>query len=159
MTEWGVVAADGTVAMVYFVDPAGTLEPPSDGTRVRLVGRFFKMWQDVDAKGNAASYPVFIARAAERVSAETGGDTSAGGLVSGAVIGCVVLMVGVLFYVRRLGRGVGGERERVLARMREEARRYEGGDEDEAERGGDDQELPTDPAEALGALDERRGED
>ena len=146
VTEWGLVVdgpkdAAGRVAIVYF---AGAVTRPRDRQRVRVVGRFFKTWTDVDAAGVETTYPVFVAAPFW---------VTVGGERTGArwqVM--VVLVLGLtagLWGVRRVLRRE--KRRPTRTALKDRGTRGQRGDAMEVEDAG----LPEDPAEALGVLRER----
>jgi hypothetical protein len=137
--EWGLVtrAADGgeVVALVYLVDAAGRITPPRDGARVRVAGRFYKVWTDRDAGGEPRVYPVFVGREPVVVAA------AAGGPGRGVIVVGLLAAVGALAALRWWAwRGRRRARPRRALRNRDN------------ESSGDVRELPDDPAEALRAL-------
>ena len=168
-TSGGVAASGGgAVVMVYFVDPEGVITPPrgGEGARVRVVGRFYKLWTDRDASGRATMYPVVVAkeftleeRAADGgglvgISGGTSGLASGGGGVAAVLVAAVVGLLMMLWWVRRAARSPGSaaaRRERVRQRLLQDAERYADENDDASI---DEPALPEDPAEALRALDE-----
>jgi hypothetical protein len=151
ITEWGLIAEDGRAIVLYLVDPEGTVQPPPARAKVRAVARFYKLWDDRDAAGDAASFPVFVGRAAELVRPETNGS---GIGPAAAIIAGVVALLLALIWVRRLSKNTGSRREQVLDRLRRNAERYDDNDEQEA----DGPPLPDDPELALQELERRRDE-
>ena len=73
LTEWVILVRNDPVevAVVYFVDPDGEIEAPGTGAKVRVVGRFYKVWADTDRDGNPARYLTFVARSATVVGGQT----------------------------------------------------------------------------------------
>ena len=134
------------MAIVYFPYAPEKLARPRDRQRVRLAGRFFKTWTDVDAAGVQTTYPVFVAAPFWEPVVVVGGVPWRG------MVLVVAALVGVLWWVRRRGAGPKGKRgirkggtRRLLGRG--------GGEATEADPG-----LPDDPAEALDVLAQRSGE-
>lgn len=79
LTEWVILVRDDPeeVAVVYFIDPDGKIEPPQTGAQVRMVGRFYKVWADSDKDGNPTRYLTFIARSAKVVGGRAASESSA----------------------------------------------------------------------------------
>jgi hypothetical protein len=144
VTEWGVVvdAQRGggaeRVAVVYLVDPTPSGDAPREGAFVRVVGRFYKVWEDRDAAGGVTRYPVFVgvSPAVPQWRADEGAWTT-------VIVAAVFVLAGGMVVLRWWTRRRGRPRRRVRA-----------GAADSFE--GDDEELPGDPAEALEQLEARR---
>jgi len=66
LTEWVLLVKDDPeeVAVVYFLDPNGSMKAPPVGTEVQAVARFYKVWADLDQEGNPTRYLTFVAREA-----------------------------------------------------------------------------------------------
>ena len=150
LTEWGVVvdpAAGGgreRVAVVYLVDPNGRQATPRENQRVQVLTRFYKLWQDVDADGQATTYPVFVGRYAALIEPEAAARRGMfRDLLVAAIVVLMVSLLGVRWWARRLGA--------TRRRRREAWQRSPMADEMDAD---DEVVLPSDPAEALAALDD-----
>ncbi len=146
VTEWGLVADGpkddaGRVAVVYF---AGKVARPRDRQRVRVVGRFFKLWTDVDAAGAETTYPVFVA--APYWEPVGGAAPGAGWRVM------VVLVLGLAAAFWSVRRALALARPAVRPVAVRPRLRSDPGPGD----AGEPALLPGDPAEALGVLHERR---
>lgn len=151
LTEWGVVVdpkpggGQERIVIVYLIDPDGRQAVPRRNQRVQILARFYKLWNDVDADGNPATYPVFVGRAAALIEPETVAASQIfRQLIVGAIIVLTAGMFGIRWWARR--RRVAGRRPRVGERRRAESRPDAFDDEDGPP-------LPDDPAEALAALD------
>lgn len=102
LTEWVLLVRDDPeeVAVVYFVDPDGSVKAPTAGAKVRVVGRFYKVWADTDQDGTPTRYLTFVARGPSRV----GQPVSAPPVPTLALI-VIVAGLGVAYlWVRRMGR-------------------------------------------------------
>lgn len=110
LTEWVLVVQDEPeeVAVVYFVDPDGTLEAPNPGAEVRVVGRFYKVWSDRDQDGNPARYLTFVARTPKVLGAHV----PAPGLPMLPMLLVVAVLGGIYLLIRRMGKQVDGEQIR-----------------------------------------------
>ncbi|MEM8781320.1 MAG: hypothetical protein AAGE65_00570 [Planctomycetota bacterium] len=135
--------------VVWFVDPADEIGEAVHGRRVRVVGRFLGLWQDVDAAGAARTYPVVVARGVEVVAAPSGREGLRGW---GPGIGTAVAAVLGLAVLWRLSRLFG--RVDVVGRRRAARRRT---DNVAAATEGDTAggPLPEDPEAALAVLAKR----
>ncbi|MEZ6189775.1 MAG: hypothetical protein R3C45_00610 [Phycisphaerales bacterium] len=137
LTEWVLLVRDDPeeVAVVYFVDPDGTLEAPAIGAGVRAVGRFYKVWADRDRDGTPARYLTFIARSPKVLGTPA---PEAGGSMLPMLL--LVAVLGVVYVlIRRIGKP-----DRHGPRTRSTRHRAP------------DDVILSDPAEALERLAERR---
>jgi len=146
LTEWVLLVSDDPeqVAVVYFVDPQASMKAPSTGMRVRVVGRFYKVWADTDQLGAPARYLTFVAR-----SASVGGvKTADKGYFAWLLLVVVMLLTGGYIALRRMGRS-----------PRPTHRRPTMDDAAMLSHSEDllsDQPLPDNPAEALRRMAEQR---
>jgi hypothetical protein len=151
LTEWVLVVRDEPqeVAVVYFVDPAGVIEAPGTGSRVRVVGRFYKVWADRDQDGKPARYLTFIARSPSTESVAAADPT---GPVVWFLPVMILGLVVVYVFVRRAGRTSSGDER--------QARRGAGSADDamleDVAPARTDEPLPDDPAEALRRMAEQQ---
>ncbi len=151
-----VRAPRGGVVIVYLAAPptlaiARTLGPhqipEARGAKVELAARFFKFIQQPNRDGQTMTYPVFVGRSMQ-VDADAASGGGAGPSVTVYVlpIALVLLMLGAYAMIRRAAAG------RPSALEERRARR-------EAEQMAQRQtveyrdDLPGDPADALGSLD------
>lgn len=162
--------------ITYLVDPP---EAPKVGDKVRVVGRFYKVWRTYLAKGEINepyNFVVLVGQGAQPidsllVTAPTTATGSATGTpVTGTIVrmvAMVVLILGVAFYsVRRYVKSAGGtgpggaglkailekRRQEREARANEPAGKHDWVDPDAPP-------LPADPAEALLEMERRRATD
>ena len=144
VTEWGVVVdpkrggGAERVAVVYLVDPTPSGQAPREGAWVRVVGRFYKFWEDRDASGRAVSYPVFVGRS-PAVPEVRPAETPWRGLIVAGVLVLAGGMVVLRWWVYRPVR----PRRRLRSARQSEA----------IAEAVDD--LPRDPADAMARLEER----
>jgi len=157
--------------IVYLVDPPDTLKV---GEKVRVVGRFYKVWRTYLAKGEvnepynfvvlvgANPQPLGAVAATAGAGAPTGGE---GGGVSWQIVrmalGAALVLAFGFFMVRRYAGRIRGPRGSGLAALIEERRaKREGTEAKHAIGNGDDEPegppLPPDPAEALLEMERRR---
>ncbi|MGB0766991.1 MAG: hypothetical protein ACPGYV_04710 [Phycisphaeraceae bacterium] len=153
VTRWTIATqkgnADATV-LVLFNDPNARIKPPARGSRVRVAGRFYKLWTIDSAEGTRFTYPVFVAGAYEVV--EAGEAAGSGGFSMQAALFSIAGVVAVFFIIRWMMtrmQGGGGQRTReyIDARRREREERGGGDEDDEAI-----DDLPDDPVAALDVL-------
>ncbi len=102
LSEWVLLVRDDPeqVAVVYFVDPDEKLTPPSTGSSVRVVARFFKVWADRDKDGQPSRYLTFVARSPSVAAADSTGPVIWFLPMTGLILALAVLYL----YVRRLSR-------------------------------------------------------
>ena len=146
LTEWVLIVRDEPqqVAVVYFVDPDNSLQPPYSGEKVRVPARFYKVWTDTDQEGQPTDYLTFVARAPLSSSASSTQSRlgSAMPLLLGVLL-LALIYVGVLRFSRSTRRPaqagpvtVKSADDAMLSDLPEQA-------------------LPDDPAEALQRLADR----
>jgi hypothetical protein len=162
----------GESVIFYLVDPPAELKV---GDKVRVVGRFYKVWRTYQAKGEVNepfNFVVLVGSTAEpidrltvtAVSGTGGGGASVSSQIVRMALGAA-LVLGFGFYLirryaRRIGMpggGVSGGLQAILEKRRLER---EAAAKDRAAGNGDDAEpdipLPSDPAEALLEMERRR---
>ena len=150
LTEWGVVVDPPTrsgaqrVAIVYLTDPDGRQAVPRRNQRVRLLGRFYKLWADTDGHGNPQTYPVFVGQSAVLLEPNATDRTR---MLGQLVFAAVAVLVAGLVVLRWWARRRAPRRLRPSERLRA-GRRTQPPDPAVAT------DLPDDPAEALAALNE-----
>jgi hypothetical protein len=150
LTEWVLLISDDPqeVAVVYFVDPDGTMNAPKPGTRVRAVGRFYKVWADTDQQGNPTRYLTFVARNASVVPTQARRPV----IFMLPTLGVILTLSVVFILLRRAGRA---------AQNRDRGVHHGPGTRDDAMLSGSvdpspGERLPDDPAEALRRMAQRR---
>ena len=136
LTEWVLLVRDDPeeVAVVYFVDPDGTLEAPDTGAQVRVVGRFYKVWADRDQDSNPTRYLTFVARSPNVL----GTHAPAPGLPMLPMLLLIAVLGVAYLLIRRMGKHTDGGRtsRQLKPRTRDDV-------------------ILSDPAEALERLAER----
>lgn len=150
VTEWvvqfGPNPAD--VAVVFFVDPQGTMPAPPIRTKVRAAARFYKVWADRDQHDQPTRFLVFVAGRATTTSGRPGGPDPTGcgpGPARSELIVVVGLLLAVFFLLRRTLRP-------SLPQRRSPVQHRTGHDQLPEP----DSPLPEDPADALAELRRRR---
>ncbi len=142
------------VAVVYLVDPPRPIDQPLPaGTRVRVVGRFYKVLRDTDRNGQPTDYLTFIAKSALVISDadQDGGLSSRGPLL---VVGVLALL---WFFMRRSVK-VKPLSTRVRRVQDGSPNHAHGQDHPDADDGRPEN-LPDDPAAALSMLQDRHEEE
>lgn len=150
LTEWVLLVRDDPqeVAVVYFVDPDGSMKAPRSGTRVQVVGRFYKVWADTDQHGKPARYLTFVARSASLTTAETPSPV----FIILPTLAVILALAVVFILLRRAGR-VAQRRARSIhhkPELHDDAMLSGSADTSVGEP------LPDDPAEALRQMAKRR---
>ncbi len=152
LQEW-VVLTDkqhDQVAVVYLVDPPTPVDrPPAPGTPVRLLARFYKILSDRDMNGNPTDFLVFVGKSATVISPPQ----RRGSSWHTTPIVLAVLVLGIIWLwlrTRSKPRLIGPQR---FTQTEDRARRSAPHDTAEEEP---TEDLPTDPAEALNVLKQRR---
>lgn len=154
LTGWGIKVGEGAddVVMVYFVDPDGRIDPPRNGTQVRVAARFYKVWTVPDRDGRDFDFLTFVGGAREGV----GGGASPGGPGWNKVVIMLVLVAAGGFYGMRVfiarKQKAGRAHSQALLDQRRRDRDSAGMDNEEEHA---DPNLPEDPAEALAYLQEQ----
>jgi hypothetical protein len=148
LQQWSVLVRrdPDEVAVVLLIDPM----PPGDmstrgGERVRIAGRFFKVWQFVDRDGQPTPYLMFVGRSVRFDGRASPSPVAAA--PSGAWLVSLIFLAALAgwFMMRRLARL--SLRPRPLAsRRRREHRNIKPPDG-----------LPDDPADALKSMQQRQG--
>jgi hypothetical protein len=103
LTEWVLIVRDEPqqVAVVYFIDPQNKLQPPPTGTQVKVVGRFYKVWADLDQLDQPTRYLTFIARSPSLTQAASQPNRLGSALPM--LLGVLVLAM-IYIFLRRLGK-------------------------------------------------------
>jgi hypothetical protein len=164
LTEWvvlvarGETPADDRVAVVYLVDPDGSLAGAPRESQVRAVGRFYQVWRDTDVRGAPTDYLTFVG-ATGLVVSEPAGRVSRQDVASAApwwlLIPAVVFLLVALLLVKQMVRP---RTSPVHVVARGGRRRVGVGVDDAAAADADevaDPPLPEDPADALVELERR----
>lgn len=154
MQQWVLVTdrkAD-RVVVVYLVNPSTTLEnAPRPGARVRAIGRFYKVWRDVDRANNPTDYLVFVGNSAT-VAPHTGlGTVSSGPMLP--IAGGILLLGIVFMFVRARKISVKAKPLGTRVRREERVQAEKAGVIEEVEP---DPTLPKDPTAALEELERRK---
>jgi hypothetical protein len=152
LQEWVIVTDQprDQVAVVYLVDPPTPIDrPPAPGTPVRLLARFYKVLSDRDMHGNPTDFLLFVGKS---VTVTTPPRTRSSAWHT-APIFVAVLALGIIWLwlrTRSKPRPIGPQRfTRTEDRARGPTPRHPAEEEPI-------EDLPTDPAEALEALKQRR---
>lgn len=152
LQEWVIVTDNqhDQVAVVYLVDPPTPVDrPPTPGTPVRLLARFYKVLSDRDMNGNPTDFLVFVGQSATVMS--TPQRRSSSWHTTPIFVAVLALAIVWLWLRTRLKpRPIGPQR---LARAEDRPRGTTPRHPPEEEP---IENLPTDPAEALEALKQRR---
>jgi len=144
--EWFVRTDDGRPVQVFVIDPKQARPGITfdDGTRVVVLGRFYKRTEDVDRQGRTQQYPAFVG-ALPRLATE--GSWAAATTPFWIIFVLIALLLGgfgaLMVYVRRTKRRVP---QPTGAQPQESAM-------------DDPRPLPEDPAEALAELRRRANAD
>jgi hypothetical protein len=150
--QWGLLVRSNPdlVAVVYLVDPPPLKQSPGAGRKVRLVGRFFKVWQSRDQAGQATLYPVFVGRTVSGVSGSSGGSAVQPMLLT------TLVLAGLLVFTFRRALKLNMKPKPLATRRheREVAKARRPPEEQLNDLPGPP--LPHDPVEALGELERRR---
>lgn len=143
LTEWVLRVREDPdeVAVIYFVDPDGALQPLPRGTPVRVAARFYKAWSDRDLSNRPTDFLLFVARTPTVAAAEP---TPQGPGIGMPVVTLLALAAG--FYILR--RYVTTLRKPKPLATRREPDRFD----TTMIENDDNTPLPDDPAEALDAL-------
>ena len=161
VTEWVLVVdagvegtyEDDEVAVVYLVTPAGVSPPatPRKGQPIRLAARFYKVLRAPDLQGQPTRFPTFVAPsppAGATAAAFRPAGRSLDGPMIALLLGLVVGMVGLLFWLRRRVREV---RDTPPVRRRPASEpAVASSEEDDPDEPAPP--LPDDPSEALERL-------
>ena len=146
--QWGKTADE--VAVVYLVAPPQTVRL---NRNVRLVARFYKIWQYHDTQGEPSNFLAFVGRSTSMVRQDNGGQS-----ISTSVLFVIVLALLVVYFVLRskvLRRGrISSTHSPITRRWQHREDRRVESEEDES---GD--LLPKDPGDALAELGRRREQD
>lgn len=148
VVRWGKTADE--VAVVYLVDPPQTVRP---NRNVRLVARFYKIWQHSDTQGEPSNFLTFVGRSTSMIRRDNGGQS-----ISTSVLFVIVLaLLAGYFFLRSkvLRRGTISSRHLSITRRRQHSEERRG--ESEEEESND--LLPEDPGDALAELERRREQD
>ena len=152
VVKWGDNFED--VAVIELVTPP---PPPKYGQRVRLVARFYKVWNEKDQTGKEASFLTFVGNTAAVTSGGSAGVSDRGGEPTWWVAGGLVAAVGLgWFMMKRLKRMGSNAPIRPSEALRH--RRQQRGDDFETHEPPNDEApdlLPHDPADALAELSRR----
>ncbi len=143
VVKWGPTIDD--VAVVYLLDPPASVR---SGREVRLVARFYKLWQTRDTQNQPSKFLTFVGHTAK----VTGRDTASGVTDLSMLVLIVVLLLGAYLMLRRRTATV------AAPTVPQPSKR-----QPDVAHGGEDAEdvgspLPDDPAEALRQLQRRHGE-
>lgn len=149
LEQWVIVVdpAKDEVAVVYLVDPP---PPPSAATKVRLVGRFYKVLQDFDRSKppKPTDYLLFVGNSATVLEA-----TGNKGWTLGAtpLLGVLVITAGAWFFLRRMLHAKSLTSRRLKQPQNQTTEPKPDGEAAP--------ELPKDPADALRILEHQEQED
>ena len=145
---------DEVVGVVFLVSPP---DKPLYGTKIRTVGRFYKIWRAEDMQNETRDFPVFVGHGA---SIEQRAVSRPGGAQSQAMAALLLaLVVGLALTVWWLQRRVGRQRAtRRRWQLGRESGERDSGDHDAEADDSNEPPLPRDPAEALGELASRHQE-
>lgn len=160
LQQWSIrVSRDpDEVVVCLMVDPMPLANKPPTGARVRLVGRFFKVWQFVDRERMPTPYLLFVGK---WVTAEAGAIVSPIGTMGGkpnyAVIAVIfIMLLGAAWYALRRATRLSFEPKPLASQLRRRAE-LEAAEADG--EGADSPPLPDDPIAALDALRQRHEAD
>lgn len=138
LRQWPLLTDGGQVVLAYVQTSASPADLPPVGSRVRAVGRFYKVWSSEDVGGRRRDYLTFIGREAAWDAPSHPDDWTM--LVP--LLGAVLTLLATYMIVRRMP-----------GRRRDAARppaRHGAGSSDRP--AGYDPLLPRDPAQALARL-------
>ena len=137
---------------VLLVDGPSEKDLPRIRQNIRLVARFYKIWQDRDYTGAARSYPVFVGHSARVILPPGAGTDMTSAIPNPMLIAVIVLGVAVMIVTAyRFFSSHQRVRSRVVV-TEEDQPPEEPTDDVEA----DEDPLPKDPIEAMQEMERRR---
>jgi hypothetical protein len=152
LQQWSLMHNANTPVEVLIIDGPNERDRPNRNQRVRLAGRFFKIWVSNDQDGRPSLYPVFVGRWTPAPVAG-GGNTFSNAIPNPVIIAVVVLagaFAATSIWRYRVNKAFAERRAREIAEEEKRQREF-----DEQPEG---PPLPEDPTEAMKELERRQRE-